>query len=65
MWWEWLVYWLVVQALGDKLRDVGREYGVTTGRPRRCGWFDAVVARYSAMINGFTRWGGCEEGRGR
>jgi len=41
-------------ALGDKLRELGREYGVTTGRPRRCGWFDAVIARYSSMINGFT-----------
>jgi adenylosuccinate synthase len=32
----------------------GREYGVTTGRPRRCGWFDAVIARYAARINGVT-----------
>lgn len=37
------------------LRDGrGREYGVTTGRPRRCGWFDAVIARYSCMVNGVT-----------
>jgi adenylosuccinate synthase len=41
-------------AWGDRLRDVGREYGTTTGRPRRCGWFDAVIARYSARINGLT-----------
>ena len=41
--------------MGVRLRDKGGEYGVTTGRPRRCGWFDAVVGRYSAMINGYTR----------
>lgn len=40
--------------LGDRLRDLGGEYGATTGRPRRCGWFDAVVARYSARVNGLT-----------
>jgi adenylosuccinate synthase len=34
------------------LRDSGKEYGASTGRPRRCGWFDAVVARYAARING-------------
>ena len=39
---------------GKKLRDVGKEYGATTGRPRRCGWFDAVEAKYSVQINGFT-----------
>jgi adenylosuccinate synthase len=39
---------------GDRIREIGREYGVTTGRPRRCGWFDAVVVRYSARINGMT-----------
>src|SRR6185312_8867454 len=32
---------------GARLREIGHEYGTTTGRPRRCGWFDAVVARYS------------------
>ncbi|GBC98140.1 Adenylosuccinate synthetase [bacterium HR17] len=36
------------------LREKGREYGATTGRPRRCGWFDAVLARYAAQVNGFT-----------
>jgi adenylosuccinate synthase len=40
---------------GDLLRQRGAEYGATTGRPRRCGWFDAVAMRYSAMINGFDR----------
>jgi len=41
---------------GERLRQRGREFGATTGRPRRCGWFDAVVARYSAMVNGIDRW---------
>jgi adenylosuccinate synthase len=40
--------------LGDRLRETGGEYGATTGRPRRCGWFDSVVARYAARINGLT-----------
>ncbi len=39
---------------GDFLRKSGHEYGTTTGRPRRCGWYDAVVARYAARINGVT-----------
>lgn len=37
---------------GDTIRKVGNEFGATTGRPRRCGWFDAVSARYSCMLNG-------------
>jgi adenylosuccinate synthase len=41
---------------GDGLRDRGHEYGATTGRPRRCGWFDAVVARYAVMVNGIDEW---------
>lgn len=41
-------------ATGDKIRTLGHEYGTTTGRPRRCGWFDAVVVNYSARINGMT-----------
>ena len=41
-------------ATGDRIREIGREFGVTTGRARRCGWFDAVVVRYSARINGMT-----------
>ncbi len=41
---------------GQQLASVGHEFGATTGRPRRCGWFDAVVARYSAMIAGIDRW---------
>jgi adenylosuccinate synthase len=39
---------------GEFLRETGAEFGVTTGRPRRCGWFDAVVARYSTRVNGIT-----------
>ena len=38
---------------GDYIREKGQEYGATTGRPRRCGWFDAIAAKYSTMINGF------------
>ncbi len=38
--------------MGDVIRENGHEYGTTTGRPRRCGWFDAVCARYSCRING-------------
>jgi adenylosuccinate synthase len=39
---------------GEWLRKAGGEYGVTTGRARRCGWFDAVIARYAARVNGVT-----------
>ncbi len=39
---------------GEALRTKGGEFGTTTGRPRRCGWYDAVVARYAARINGLT-----------
>jgi adenylosuccinate synthase len=38
--------------IGQKLRDIGNEYGATTGRPRRCGWFDAVAARFAVRVNG-------------
>jgi adenylosuccinate synthase len=41
-------------ADGERLRSVGGEYGTTTGRPRRCGWYDAVIARYAARVNGVT-----------
>jgi adenylosuccinate synthase len=43
-----------LDKMGDKLRETGHEFGATTGRPRRCGWFDAVAARYSVRVNGFT-----------
>ncbi len=41
-------------ATGEQLRNVGHEYGATTGRPRRCGWLDLVALRYTSMVNGFT-----------
>jgi adenylosuccinate synthase len=44
----------VESPLQERLREAGGEYGATTGRPRRCGWFDAVVVRYSARINSLT-----------
>ena len=44
----------LLDKTGERLRDGGSEYGATTGRPRRCGWFDGVVARYSRRINGLT-----------
>ncbi len=40
--------------MGQLIRERGREYGAVTGRPRRCGWFDAFATRYAAEINGFT-----------
>jgi adenylosuccinate synthase len=39
---------------GQRTRELGKEYGATTGRPRRCGWFDAVVVRYASRVNGLT-----------
>ena len=39
---------------GEHLRKIGAEYGTTTGRPRRCGWYDTVIARYAARVNGVT-----------
>jgi adenylosuccinate synthase len=39
---------------GERLRKVGQEYGTTTGRPRRCGWYDVPIARYAARVNGVT-----------
>ena len=44
----------LLDETGKKLQDIGKEYGATTGRPRRCGWFDAVAADFSCWINGFT-----------
>lgn len=40
--------------IDEEIRDIGKEYGATTGRPRRCGWLDLVALRYSARINGLT-----------
>ncbi|HJU72485.1 MAG TPA: adenylosuccinate synthase [Gemmatimonadaceae bacterium] len=42
------------EALGNNIRSLGAEFGATTGRPRRCGWFDAVVVRYAARVNGLS-----------
>jgi len=39
---------------GERLRTNGREFGTTTGRPRRCGWYDAVISRYATRVNGVT-----------
>ncbi len=42
------------EPLASEVRALGNEFGATTGRPRRCGWFDAVVVRYAARVNGLT-----------
>jgi adenylosuccinate synthase len=44
----------LLDEAGEKLRADGGEYGTTSGRPRRCGWYDAVIARYAARVNGVT-----------
>jgi adenylosuccinate synthase len=44
----------LTDAIGERLRTIGHEFGATTGRPRRCGWLDAVALRYSVVINGIT-----------
>ena len=46
----------LLDATGERMRTAGGEFGATTGRPRRCGWFDAVVARHAARINGVDEW---------
>lgn len=43
-----------INEIGDKIRELGWEYGTTTGRPRRCGWLDTVMIKYAARINGLT-----------
>jgi len=45
----------LLDATGERLREVGREFGVVTGRPRRCGWFDLVTGRYAVRLNGLDR----------
>jgi adenylosuccinate synthase len=42
------------EAMAERVRKLGNEYGATTGRPRRCGWFDSVVVRYASRVNGLT-----------
>ena len=44
----------LLDETGNRIRERGREYGTTTGRPRRCGWLDTVVLHYSGLINGMT-----------
>ena len=44
----------LTNEIGDKIREIGHEFGVTTGRPRRCGWFDAVTMRYAVLVGGLT-----------
>ncbi len=44
----------LLDKLGEAIRAKGGEYGASTGRPRRCGWFDAVIARYAVMVNGLN-----------
>jgi adenylosuccinate synthase len=46
----------LLDADGERLRAQGAEFGTTTGRPRRCGWYDAVIARYAARVNGLTEF---------
>lgn len=43
-----------LEEAGTKLQDIGREWGVTTGRKRRCGWLDLVVVKYSSTVNFYT-----------
>ena len=45
----------LTDAIGEDLRKIGGEFGATTGRPRRCGWFDSVMVRKAAQLNGLTR----------
>jgi len=45
----------IIGGMGDQLREKGHEYGATTGRPRRCGWFDGVVMKHASKINGITQ----------
>lgn len=49
-----LLFFYLLQAVGELLQTRGHEVGVTTGRKRRCGWLDLVIVRYAHMINGFT-----------
>lgn len=44
----------LTDAIGNKIQTIGHEFGVTTGRPRRCGWFDAVTMKYAVLVGGLT-----------
>ena len=45
----------LLNSTGEKMRSIGGEYGTTTGRPRRCGWFDAVLSKYCVLVGGLTQ----------
>lgn len=45
----------LLDETGDRMRNIGGEFGTTTGRPRRCGWFDAVLSRYCVLVGGLTQ----------
>ena len=45
----------LLDETGEKIRTIGGEFGTTTGRPRRCGWFDAVLSRYCVLVGGLTQ----------
>ena len=44
----------LTDEVGKKIQEIGREFGVTTGRPRRCGWFDSVIMKYAVLVGGIT-----------
>ena len=44
----------LTDGVGEKIQKIGHEFGVTTGRPRRCGWFDAVIMKYAVLVGGIT-----------
>lgn len=44
----------LIDEVGKKIQEIGHEFGVTTGRPRRCGWFDAVIMKYAVLVGGIT-----------
>lgn len=44
----------LTDEIGQKIQEIGHEFGVTTGRPRRCGWFDAVIMKYAVLVGGIT-----------
>ncbi|MDD3238170.1 MAG: adenylosuccinate synthase [Candidatus Gastranaerophilales bacterium] len=44
----------LLDKTGDEIREIGHEFGTTTGRPRRCGWFDAVLSKYTVLVGGLT-----------
>ncbi len=45
----------LTDEIGKKIQDIGHEFGVTTGRPRRCGWFDSVIMKYAVLVGGITK----------